>query len=164
MSHSATLDEASRIDAISKDGAMPNFEAWGKLYDLARTLEAELEQERDIRSTREIMLTLVADGLGIDHEPHQTFDERLLEASCKGQQSETVPTTDAARWKFCMEHGFPKACWNPERCVSYFYVRADCGDDAVFEWDTPEKAVDATMQIIKERDEANARWKQETRT
>lgn len=81
MSNDATHGE-SRIDDISTDGAMPNFEAWKKLYDLARTLEAELEQEKDIRTTREIILGMVAEGLRVAPEPHQTFDERLLEASC----------------------------------------------------------------------------------
>jgi hypothetical protein len=82
--------DESRIDAISDDGSMPNYESWKRLYDLARTLETELEQERDIRSTREITLSLVADGLGVEHEPHQTFDERLLEAS--------VVRSESMRW------------------------------------------------------------------
>lgn len=64
------------------------------------TLRAELEQERDIRATREIILSLVADGLGVEHEPHQTFDERLLEASCAPRTPAThvaVPRTLADR-------------------------------------------------------------------
>lgn len=66
-------------------------------------------------------------------------------------QSETA-CRDAERWQFCMEHGFPKACYNPEQQVNYFYVRGDCCDDTAFGWDSPEEAVDATMQIIKERE------------
>lgn len=54
-------------------------------------LRAQLEQERDIRSDLEVVLSLVADGLKVSHEPHQTFTERLLEASCKhGDQSDSA--------------------------------------------------------------------------
>lgn len=88
MSTSETPRTDEEVE-IAKKFPLTNHGLWVSA-EFCRQLERELEQERDIRSTREITLSLVADGLGVEHEPHQTFDERLLEASCT-PRSETAP-------------------------------------------------------------------------
>ena len=50
-----------------------------------------LEQQRDMLVGHESIISLIADGLGVAHEPHQTFDERLLEASCAPRSSSAAP-------------------------------------------------------------------------
>ena len=42
---------------------------------------SELEQEHEIRESREDVITMIAENLKIEHEPHQTFFERLIEAT-----------------------------------------------------------------------------------
>lgn len=72
---SAELEHTPRTDAVTFR------RSYGALENLARQLERELAQERDIRSTREITLGLLAESLGVAPEPHQSFDERLLGAA-----------------------------------------------------------------------------------
>ena len=61
---------------------------------------------------------------------------------------------DAKRWAFCMKNGFPKHCFNPEKQVHYFYIRADvCPEDSCYGWITPELAVDGTMRSMDSRSE-----------
>lgn len=63
---------------------------------------------------------------------------------------------DAERHRFCMKNGFPKACYNPEREVHYFYIRADVGMEESFGWDSPEKAIDGTMALMNRADGGKA--------
>lgn len=85
----------------------------------------------------------------------------LSESSRKSVPSESGER-DAARWRFCMKHGFPKHCFNPEHQVHYFYIRGDFCSNTAFGWATPEQAVDGTMQAIKEYEDAERLLREET--
>ena len=50
---------------------------------VVRDLAAQLQQEHDIRIDREATISLVAESLGVEPEPHQTFFERLIEAASR---------------------------------------------------------------------------------
>lgn len=56
---------------------------------------------------------------------------------------------DAARWRFCMKHGFPRKSFNPEIGRSYWYVPGDhVIAPACYEWKSEAQAVDAAMLAI----------------
>lgn len=46
-----------------------------------RAITAAIQQEHDIRTDREGTIAMLAEALGVEHEPHQTFFERLVEAA-----------------------------------------------------------------------------------
>lgn len=52
--------------------------------DLERSMEtnqelvAEVEQTKDQRDDLWALISLIADALNVDREPHQTFDDRLV--------------------------------------------------------------------------------------
>ena len=52
----------------------------------AEELQKELIQEREIRESREDVITMIAENLKVEQEPHQTFFERLIEASQNEKQ------------------------------------------------------------------------------
>jgi hypothetical protein len=73
---------AKRLAAIVDDRncGYANWQASARGYN---ELDGKLIQERDIRTTREVLISLIAQALGVEHEPHQTFFERVLEAARK---------------------------------------------------------------------------------
>lgn len=48
--------------------------------DEIEQLQAELQQSQEIRSDMESLLSMVGEALGVPEEPHQTWQERLLQA------------------------------------------------------------------------------------
>jgi hypothetical protein len=46
-------------------------------------LTAELQQSRDIREDMGLLLTMLSQRLGVSQEPHQTWNDRILEAASR---------------------------------------------------------------------------------
>lgn len=75
----ATNTEPAPLSAIEPP-KMPSAHDHGNC-ELCDHIEAELQQERDIRADREAVLQDIAESLDIAPEPHQTYWERLMQAA-----------------------------------------------------------------------------------
>ena len=82
----------------------------------AEGLRGELQQSQDIRADLTTMLELLAKNLGVEGEPHQSFNERLLEESSRLTQR-------LAEAYACIEKG-----------------RLICGDYPVSKWEREHAA------------------------
>ena len=60
---------------------LSNNQREAKTANLLSDLLDQIEQEQEIRSSREDVISMIAGHLNIKDEPHQTFFERLLDAA-----------------------------------------------------------------------------------
>lgn len=119
---------------FKKGDAMPKYPEPASRYRIVEKESGEIYIYTDAFNVR---IATFETGVSLDEA------ERMV-AAMNAPLSE-LGTSDAERWRFCMEHGFPKGSFNPEHQVDYFYVRLDCYVDEQLTWSTPQRAVDGTM-------------------
>ena len=88
-------------DYIAEEEQMAMRDCFAHIEELEREnadLRAKLEAEHDIRADRETVITLLAESLNVNAEPHQSFFDRLCEAAEEA-------TKDAERYRHLRDHG-----------------------------------------------------------
>lgn len=59
-----------------------------------------------------------------------------------------MDTHDAAKWRFCIEHGFPRRCFNPPANTHYWYIHGFDPLPECLTWESPVQAVEYAMGAV----------------
>lgn len=82
-------EHGMRVDFYCRDCEMVAFRSHvprllkdrRELRAKVELLESDIQAERDMKDDARNLILLIAESLGVEYEPHQTFNERLLEAA-----------------------------------------------------------------------------------